>query len=75
MCCSDEPISAFPTSATTLHFEFYAEGRDSGEGKKTSQSTSVTVIHVEGLDRMDKTPAAIMEELLEQHQVLTPLEL
>ena len=30
---------------------------------------SVTVIHVEGLDKMDKTPAAIMEELLEQHQV------
>ena len=30
---------------------------------------SVTVIHVEGLDKMDRTPAAIMEELLEQHQV------
>lgn len=29
----------------------------------------MTVIHVEGLDRMEKTPAAIMEELLEQHQV------
>jgi hypothetical protein len=24
-CCSDEPISSFPASATTLHFEFYAE--------------------------------------------------
>jgi E3 ubiquitin-protein ligase HUWE1 len=24
-CCSDEPISSFPPSATTLHFEFYAE--------------------------------------------------
>ena len=33
-------------------------------------SSSVTVIHVEGLDKMDRTPAAIMEELLEQHQVL-----
>ena len=32
-------------------------------------SHSVTVIHVEGLDKMDRTPAAIMEELLEQHQV------
>ena len=29
----------------------------------------MTVIHVEGLDKMEKTPAAIMEELLEQHQV------
>ena len=31
---------------------------------------SVTVIHVEGLDKMERTPAAIMEELLEQHQVI-----
>ena len=90
--CSDVPISSFPASATTLHFEFYAEGKGEGESKKSaSQSTrwegsqsgyrrdrkvisqyfslSVTVIHVEGLDKMEKTPAAIMEELLEQHQV------
>ena len=32
--------------------------------------SSVTVIHVEGLDKMERTPAAIMEELLEQHQVI-----
>merc|ERR1719412_646991 len=70
VCCSDVPISSFPASATTLHFEFYAEGKGEGESKKSaSQSTSVTVIHVEGLDKMEKTPAAIMEELLEQHQV------
>ena len=37
---SDVPISSFPASATTLHFEFYAEGKGEGEGKKaTSQST------------------------------------
>jgi E3 ubiquitin-protein ligase HUWE1 len=31
VCCSDEPITAFPSSATTLHFEFYAEGsREAG---------------------------------------------
>ena len=24
-CCSDDPIGSFPASATTLHFEFYAE--------------------------------------------------
>jgi hypothetical protein len=29
----------------------------------------VTVIHVPDLDKMDKTPAAIMEELLEQYSV------
>ena len=37
---SDVPISSFPASATTLHFEFYAEGKAEGEGKKAaSQST------------------------------------
>ena len=33
---------------------------------------SVTVIHMEGLDKMEKTPAAIMEDLLEVHQVRSP---
>lgn len=37
-------------------------------GKKTLAS-NVTIIHVEGLDKMDKTPAKIMEELLEQFDV------
>ena len=68
VCCTDAPISTFPSSATTLHFEFYAEGREV-EGRWAAQSTSVTVIHMEGLDRMEKTPAAIMEELLKIHQV------
>jgi len=71
VCCSDEPISAFPPSATTLHFEFYAEADKSEEGKcvKKNQTSSVTVIHVEGLDKMQKTPAKIMEDLLEQFNV------
>ena len=41
---------------------------DDKSGKKTLAS-NVTVIHVEGLDKMDKTPAKIMEELLEQFDV------
>eukprot|EP00092_Neocalanus_flemingeri_P041280 GFUD01044951.1.p1 GENE.GFUD01044951.1~~GFUD01044951.1.p1 ORF type:complete len:4316 (+),score=1501.53 GFUD01044951.1:136-13083(+) len=72
VCCSDEPISAFPPSATTLHFEFYAEVDKGEEGKggvKKGQASSVTVIHVEGLDKMEKTPAKIMEDLLEQFSV------
>ena len=58
--CSNDPISTF-------HFEFYAEV--SGEGKKCDKSTSVTVIHLDNVDKMDKTPAAIMEELLQQFSV------
>jgi len=71
VCCSDEPISAFPASATTLHFEFYAEvdKGEEGKGGKKGQASSVTVIHVEGLDKMEKTPAKIMEDLLEQFSV------
>ena len=70
-CCKDKPILEFPTSATTLHFEFYAEVEKSEEekgGKKTLAS-NVTVVHVEGMDKMNKTPARIMEELLEQYDV------
>ena len=60
----------FPQSATTLHFEFYAEVEKSEDDKgKKVLSTNVTVIHVEGLDKMDKTPARIMEELLDQFDV------
>ena len=37
-------------------------------GKK-NQSTSVTVIHLDHVDKMEKTPAAIMEDLLKQYSV------
>ena len=69
-CCQDKPVTQFPHSATTLHFEFYAEVEKSEDEKgKKVLSTNVTVIHVEGLDKMDKTPARIMEELLQQFEV------
>ena len=44
------------------------EKSEDDKGKKVL-STNVTVIHVEGLDKMDKTPARIMEELLDQFDV------
>lgn len=61
----------FPASATTLHFEFYAEVEKSEDekGGKKSLASNVTVIHVEGMDKTNKTPARIMEELLEQYDV------
>jgi hypothetical protein len=39
---------------------------DSGNGK---YSKMVTSIHIENVDKMNKTPAAIMNELLEQYNV------
>lgn len=38
----------------------------SGKGKFSNQITS---IHIESVDKMNKTPAAIMHELLEQYSV------
>ena len=71
-CCQDKNIAEFPNSATTLHFEFYAEVEKSDDDTKTGKKTlasNVTVIHVEGLDKMNKNPAKIMEDLLVQYDV------
>ena len=68
-CCSDDPITSFPESATTLHFEFYAAENTSAKtvgGKKTG---SIVVIHMENVDTIPKSPAKIMEELLETYAV------
>ncbi|CAN8001289.1 unnamed protein product [Ixodes hexagonus] len=69
-CCRDLPMSKFPSSATTLHFEFYMESSDTnGSGKKLPVNT-VSVIHMENVDKItDKNPSQIMEELLETHAV------
>jgi hypothetical protein len=53
-----------------LHFEYYSEVPEStsvsGKGK---YSNLITSIHIESVDKMNKTPAAIMNELLEQYNV------
>ena len=69
-CCSNDPIESFPESATTLHFEFYAEtpGPTGPSGKKNLSST-VTVIHLEHVDQIPESPAKIMEGLLREYQV------
>ena len=74
-CCQDKAITEFPSSATTLHFEYYAEIEKNEtddkmkDGAKKTLSSNVTIINVEALDKMDKTPAKIMEELLQQYEV------
>ncbi|KAL3226524.1 hypothetical protein MRX96_004413 [Rhipicephalus microplus] len=68
-CCRDLPMSKFPASATTLHFEFYMEPTD-GTGAKKQPSTTVSVIHMENVDKItNKNPSQIMEELLETYAV------
>jgi E3 ubiquitin-protein ligase HUWE1 len=66
-------LQSYPSSATTLHFEFYAElvgdgtGRQSGSGK--SSGSFVTVIHVDHVEWLNKTPAKLMEDLIDVHHV------
>ncbi|PNF30505.1 hypothetical protein B7P43_G09941, partial [Cryptotermes secundus] len=69
-CCKDVSAAHFPPSSTTLHFEYYSEVSEStlvsGKGK---YSNLITSIHMESVDKMNKTPAMIMNELLEQYSV------
>lgn len=68
-CCQDLPMSQFPASATTLHFEFYVEPSDLA-GAKKQPVNSVSVIHMENVDKVtNKNPSQIMEELLETYAV------
>ncbi|XP_060080556.1 E3 ubiquitin-protein ligase HUWE1-like [Ylistrum balloti] len=66
-CCSNDPISNFPTSATTLHFEFYVDNKED-KGKK-GMANVITSIHMENLDKSMKLPSEIMEEILENFKV------
>lgn len=71
-------MQPFPTSATTLHFEFYAENpivtESSATGtlssiKKVGQMNLITYIHIENVDKLGKTPAQIMNDLLKVYNV------
>ncbi|XP_064606987.1 E3 ubiquitin-protein ligase HUWE1-like isoform X3 [Liolophura sinensis] len=67
-CCKNVPLSSYPPSATTLHFEFYAENKDEKSGKKGSSNT-ITCIHMEHLDKANKLSSEIMEDLLDQFKI------
>lgn len=70
-------LQPFPASATTLHFEFYAEnptvsepsGTSLSSTKKVGQTNLVTYIHIENVDKLGKTPAQIMNDLLKVYNV------
>lgn len=78
-CCKEYPDKPFPASATTLHFEYYAEnssGTDTSNssssnvsGKKTGQTNFVIYIHIESVDKLGVTPAQLMNDLLKVHNV------
>ncbi|XP_061178702.1 E3 ubiquitin-protein ligase HUWE1-like [Saccostrea echinata] len=67
-CCKELPISSFPSSATTLHFEFYVENKDE-KGSKKNAANTITSIHMENLDKSTKLPSQIMEDLLANFRI------
>lgn len=84
-CCQNLPLSAFPENATALHYEFYGEHQQqqqqpSGEGISSSGSgcssnrgnSSIITIHINDMQNINKSPAQVMEELLQVYKV--PIE-
>ncbi|XP_042241661.1 E3 ubiquitin-protein ligase HUWE1-like isoform X2 [Homarus americanus] len=85
-CCQNLPLSAFPENATTLHYEFYGEHQQQqqpqpqpGEGASSSGSSntnrsnsSIITIHIDNMQNINKSPAQVMEELLQVYKV--PIE-
>ncbi|GFR78690.1 E3 ubiquitin-protein ligase HUWE1, partial [Elysia marginata] len=70
-CCQDLPSGSFPSSATTLHFEFYAESKDDQANKKVQPASSTVIqsIHMENVDKSGRMPSQIMEDILEVYDV------
>ncbi|CAN0188024.1 unnamed protein product [Lampetra planeri] len=69
-CCQDLPLSKYPPSATTLHFEFYTElGPEGKTDKKGSPNNTLHYIHIEQLDKISEIPSEIMESLTKMHGI------
>ncbi|RWS25619.1 E3 ubiquitin-protein ligase HUWE1-like protein [Leptotrombidium deliense] len=70
-CCLDSPISPFPASATTLHFEFYCDDSNCSPHISSKRNcNTLNTIHIDNVDQIrDKNLAQIMEDLLQTHSV------
>lgn len=81
-CCQNLPLSTFPENATTLHYEFYAEqqaesGTSSSSQTNTStrSNSSIITIHIDNMQNINKSPAQVMEELLQVYKVPQPKQM
>ncbi|XP_068082120.1 E3 ubiquitin-protein ligase HUWE1 [Anabrus simplex] len=71
-CCLNIPAGDYPPSSSVLHYEYYAEVPESNQtasGKCKNYSNSLTVLHIENLDKLNKTPAEIMNDIVEHYSV------
>ncbi|XP_064359499.1 E3 ubiquitin-protein ligase HUWE1 isoform X2 [Dromaius novaehollandiae] len=68
-CCRDLHMLKYPPSATTLHFEFYAEPGAEVKVDKRATSTTLHYIHIEQLDKISESPSEIMESLTKMYSI------
>lgn len=68
-CCRDLHMMKYPPSATTLHFEFYAEPGAEVKVDKRATSTTLHYIHIEQLDKISESPSEIMESLTKMYSI------
>ncbi|XP_053704827.1 E3 ubiquitin-protein ligase HUWE1 isoform X12 [Synchiropus splendidus] len=70
-CCRDLLMTQkYPPSATTLHFEFYAEpGPEIKVERKQTSTNTLHYIHIEQLDKISESPSEIMESLTVMYNI------
>uniref|UniRef100_A0A3Q2ZU34 E3 ubiquitin-protein ligase HUWE1 n=1 Tax=Kryptolebias marmoratus TaxID=37003 RepID=A0A3Q2ZU34_KRYMA len=68
-CCRDLPMTKYPPSATTLHFEFYAEPGPEVKVERKTSSNTLHYIHIEQLDKISESPSEIMESLTAMYNI------
>ncbi|KAM4662647.1 E3 ubiquitin-protein ligase HUWE1 [Discoglossus pictus] len=68
-CCKDMHMTKYPPSATTLHFEFYAEPGAEVKVEKKMSSNTLHYIHIEQLDKISESPSEIMESLTKMYSI------
>ncbi|KAM9113408.1 E3 ubiquitin-protein ligase HUWE1 isoform 2-T2 [Pangshura tecta] len=68
-CCRDLHMVKYPPSATTLHFEFYADLGTEVKVDKRTTSNTLHYIHIEQLDKISESPSEIMESLTKMYNI------
>ncbi|XP_030162060.1 E3 ubiquitin-protein ligase HUWE1 isoform X7 [Lynx canadensis] len=68
-CCRDLHMMKYPPSATTLHFEFYADPGTEVKIEKRTTSNTLHYIHIEQLDKISESPSEIMESLTKMYSI------
>nr|XP_057941106.1 E3 ubiquitin-protein ligase HUWE1 isoform X7 [Doryrhamphus excisus] len=68
-CCRDLLMTKYPPSATTLHFEFYAEPGPEVKVERKTSSNTLHYIHIEQLDKISDSPSEIMESLTVMYNI------